>query len=404
MVIDFGNGITCDTEGPSDTCPAGLLAGDSGLDAPDVELSMTENSNLDGAVYFGSRVPGRRMVLPVGHELAWTKRELQQAFTPGVLRTISTELGSMPYYVERLMFPKLESEARRAFSVRIASPLAYPLGAVLESLASTTYTYTTTTHAAGTVKTNVDTYDSSSCRIAETVPVPSGDKLAFAGFKTKKLVSTVSVALRLYRYTSSMADATLVASRVGYLPGAISTIAYAGVFCFEISAGDNYFVEMEYDPAKVAPYSETAATAAGREAYYWNGTAWVAGDSDDSTTDWAHRYEIGTPDTDSTTVYLDPQTDVECYPVITITLAEATEELTVTDGVNTTVLTGSMEIGDVVIIDSNPASLTVTVNGTDRLTWFSGDFPLLYPDSGYIESSASGTIGVTWQPRLMGLI
>lgn len=125
--IDFGNGIVCYTHIHGND--AALEQGHRGLHAPDLDVIVTENSEGDGGVIGSSRALARHIRCTISHKAKWTRREILQAFSPGVERTISSPLGSMPYVVKApVEFPESLHEAQYRFTVTLASPLAYPEG------------------------------------------------------------------------------------------------------------------------------------------------------------------------------------------------------------------------------------------------------------------------------------
>lgn len=129
--LDFGNGIIAYFEGAASlrTIAAGAVeAGHSGFTSPEFEVVVTENGVADGGSIGTSRTLSRRLRCTVSHDRVWTRKQLQQAFTPGVERTLTCGELSMPYHVEALTFPESLFESARRFTVNLVSPLAFPVG------------------------------------------------------------------------------------------------------------------------------------------------------------------------------------------------------------------------------------------------------------------------------------
>lgn len=125
--IDFGNGIVAYSALHSGA-EAYLEKGHRGFHAPELEVIVTENAVSDGGSVGATRALARHLRASISHNRRWTRREILQAFSPGVERTISTPLGSMPYTVEApVEFPESLWESQFRFTVTLVSSLAYPL-------------------------------------------------------------------------------------------------------------------------------------------------------------------------------------------------------------------------------------------------------------------------------------
>lgn len=120
--LDFGNGIIIDG------FSSGIARGSSGLEVPQYEVPVNEFSLLDGGSVGSTRAKARRMTIKVLHDRLWSRQTISRAFSGGVMRTITSPIGSMPYYVDTLSFPENDLEAEREFTVSIVSPLAFPAG------------------------------------------------------------------------------------------------------------------------------------------------------------------------------------------------------------------------------------------------------------------------------------
>ena len=121
MYLDFGNGIIA---GGTSRDSVRITAHD-GLEYPIPDVTFGEHGILDGGQYVATRVPTRVMAATMTTE-AYSRRELAARFLPGVRYTLTSERGSIPYYVEALTFatPKLVGPVR--FTVAMRSPQAYP--------------------------------------------------------------------------------------------------------------------------------------------------------------------------------------------------------------------------------------------------------------------------------------
>lgn len=122
MYLNFGNGLI-----------AGGSASDSlriadfvGLDVPIADSTFEEHGVLDGGRYVATRVRSRAMAVTLT-TTAYTRHEITSAFRFGRRLTLSSELGSMPYYVEALLFATANQRGTVRFTVSLRSPDAYPI-------------------------------------------------------------------------------------------------------------------------------------------------------------------------------------------------------------------------------------------------------------------------------------
>ena len=97
------------------------------------------------------------------------------------------------------------------------------------------------------------------------------------------------------------------------------------------------------------------------------------------------------------------ETEVAAEPVVTITLAVPSSELTVTLG-ETMVIDAELGAGDTVRIDS--ASRTVTINGTLALDALDIDsrWPVVVAGNNTLTISELGIVTVEYEPPLLGLL
>lgn len=110
-------------------------------------------------------------------------------------------------------------------------------------------------------------------------------------------------------------------------------------------------------------------------------------------------------------VSFETYSEVDCWPVVTVTADASGQVLTVTSDAGLTTVSavdasGTIDASSVVVIDSTEHS--VTVDGVDRLDWFdrSGVWPKLSAGSNSITAALDGAevvADVEWRPRLLGL-
>lgn len=122
MYLNFGNGII-----------AGGTSRDSvrivdfiGLDVPIPSATFQEHGVLDGGKYVATRVPTRAMAVTMD-TTAYTRQQIHAAFLTGVRYTLTSDRGSMPYYVESITPESANQRGKYRFTVAIRSPQAYPV-------------------------------------------------------------------------------------------------------------------------------------------------------------------------------------------------------------------------------------------------------------------------------------
>ena len=121
MYLDFGNGIIA-----GGTASAAVRITDhGGLEFPVPEVTFQEHGVLDGGRYVTSRSPSRLMWVQAS-AFGYTRADIVSAFRVGTEYTLTSEKGSIPYYVEGLTFlsPNLVRTPR--FVLTMHSPDAYP--------------------------------------------------------------------------------------------------------------------------------------------------------------------------------------------------------------------------------------------------------------------------------------
>lgn len=122
--LDFGNGIVAGGKS-SDTY---RVFGHSGLEYPIVEQKANENAILDGGVLGSQRGAMRRMTVALDLGPNVTRREAALLFSPGVLRTMTSPLGTIDYKVEDFDHFEQNLTGDTLVSVTMLSEMAYPLG------------------------------------------------------------------------------------------------------------------------------------------------------------------------------------------------------------------------------------------------------------------------------------
>lgn len=122
MYLNFGNGIIA---GGTSRDPV-RITDFVGLDIPIADVSFEEHGILDGGRHVATRIRSRVMAVTMT-TTAYSRHEIAQAFRYGRLLTLSSELGSMPYYVEGLVFESPNQRVAARFTVSMRSPDAYPI-------------------------------------------------------------------------------------------------------------------------------------------------------------------------------------------------------------------------------------------------------------------------------------
>jgi len=122
-MVDFGNGIIA---GGSHKDRVRISQHD-GFEFPRTEVNFREFGVLPGGVYTSTRPTTRLMTCRLTFT-GYTRREIAAAWIPGVVYTISTERGSMPYVVEDIRFDSPNLVRKRiVVDLAIRSPEAYPI-------------------------------------------------------------------------------------------------------------------------------------------------------------------------------------------------------------------------------------------------------------------------------------
>lgn len=397
MILDFGNGIA------TDDVTSGIGEPSTGLDVPEFEVPVNENAVFDGGSIGGSRTKCRRMVIQVIHEKVWTRRQIMRAFTPGKERVISSALGSMPYFVEDLIFPLNMEEAEREFTVVIVSPLAYPRGGVLTSEGQPYMLHTVYSHAGDSYARKVPAYEGNMAMVFQPVTVPAGQRIIEAGIRFRRLVSsTVPVTIAIHPLDGVNPVVDIVYAQV--TRGLTQLIQRPLVFPNYDLAADGFAISAKYDRDLASPYRDNTGGYSGPKGRYRTPTGLGSGDGSGSPVDYDFRAVMASETSATTTVSVNPDSDVPTPPRIRLKLGSSTSTLTISDGVRTATINGSMAANDVVVLDTSDYS--VTVNDVDRIAWFDrdGDWPMLDSDTGLITTSVAGELSVTWRPRLMGLL
>lgn len=295
MVIDFGNGITASTDGLP-----GILRGHVGLDVPDIELAISENGVGDGGIVGPSRSKTRRMTVPVIHDRTWTRSEIARAFTPGVERTLSSPLGSMPYYVEALSFPSDDIAASHKFTVTLTSPLAYPEAALVTLTgAAAAYQFDTLNPVVAPWTLVVPpSWQSSRGTWHKTawqsITVASGEKFSNVTL-LESGYSGLPYTVELKAVVGGLPSGDAIVTQTGHFNAHMACLygvyslpsgTYAAVFTFDVPSSD-YPKPLLYS-ARGNPYS-------GGQGGHGTRTEYIAGDGTDTSMDWLFTVKIGTP-------------------------------------------------------------------------------------------------------------
>jgi hypothetical protein len=410
--IHWGNGLTA-----GGTAADSLRIYDSeGFDAPEIELAVIESTRFDGSVVGGSRSKGRRLTVWMDTD-DYTRDEILRAFTPGVLRYLSTSKGSMPYYVEIAPQFKTANTTRQVdFSVVLFSPLAFLEG---QELTETNQEFTGTTIEVTTgTPTSVPAYSATRESIYQTFQVAStctASSLRFSGLEVTE--PGISVSLTLCSTTGQLPDiSTGVITFRQFLAFTSDTSLSASIPSGLTLSPGLYALVLDYPAGKVIPRCDNAAPYGNGAGGYRASGGFTPGDgAGDITVDWAFRFTSYTDTSQPTTALMasdiEPylQTDVETDLALSIKMTAAASSLAISDGVRLMTLTGAFADGDIVEVDGSQN--TVTVNGVNRLSWFdrAGDFPkagsqLALGYDLYVTFSEPVIATARWKPRRMGLL
>lgn len=403
LPMDFGNGFIAHFSGLpgliADSGAGRIEQGHYGFTSPTVEIAVTEYAIGDGGSFDGSRATSRRMRCTVVHREAWTRKQIQQAFTPGVQRTLSTALGSMPYYVEELLFPESLAESRYKFTVSLWSPLAYPLGAALSASIEGGGGYaaegTRITQATDS-GTATFTPDIGDLIIRQTFPGFSGMLTAL-----EYTVKTAPSNPTAWRVGLARIDGTTMVTMLTVGANvAIGVQKATFPYPISVSAAQVYALVLQ----KLGGAVDIGLGYGASNPYAGGVGSAVIGTCDRTNFDLKFKVYGQLPDGGTGTVTFSADTDVIADCVVTCTMITPASSLVVFDGVRTTTITGALNINDVVVIDS--AARTVTVNGVNRIAWFNrlGDWPRVTPGTNTFTITPAAATSISWQPRLMGLI
>lgn len=326
--LDFGNGIVA---GGTSRDAVRILA-HSGLWGPDVENNVIENSVLDGGRFGGSRAMMRRVTVRL--EFArLTRRQVAAAFTPGVLRTMSTERGTLPYYVEVPPdFEPLRAVVR--CTVSMVSPQAYPLGAMRS-------------HYAGDVTVL-------SIATTDGVVAPTLSSPAYQTFTVPYECAGVDVVLNLNTTaTQVLGDMWLATCDGTGKPNlAVTGLDYA---VYQLNGSKQWAASIR-TPLSPGVYALGFRTSlASNEFKTKSGNAYTGGDVwkkvDGVLTRQTGIDVMGTITTVAAGSF-DSRSDLACSPRIIATMPVATNALTVNTAAGATRLSGSLSQGEQVIIDA----------------------------------------------------
>jgi hypothetical protein len=232
MTLNFGNGVVAGGKSTDST----RVEDFSGLDCPDVELADSENAVLDGGAISGSRSKMRRMTVKLDFADAYTRYEVAQLFTPGVLRTMTSPRGSIPYYVDvPPSFTTSNLTGRPVAVISMLSTLAYPQGIEeSESLAS----------GSGTFPSRSDV--PCGCELTITIPTGGGSEV------------TITTAAG-----DTVLDGTFVAGEVLVVDsiGSTRTVVYDGVNALSMFDRTTPFPELSAGDATVTVLCGTTPAA-----------------------------------------------------------------------------------------------------------------------------------------------
>ena len=414
--IDYGNGYIAYARTTGDVR---LRPGHSGLLFPTVEVPVAENAVMDGATIGTTRARGRRSVHPLYFRTA-TRAAIAAAFSPGVERTMTTAIGSMPYYVEDVVFVSANLKGPQDVRVVCVSPLAYPEGDTL-----------TATFEGGTgggwgaeeavvSHTTTDGYDQLTFLGAGTYEVGKGTK-----FVTDASQRITGVKLWIASATARdewLCEVRLNTDAVGYPSteiasgqALISTTTALTEFLFKfdtpVELASGYGATMHvYSLDAITWWDELRFATDSGKGYAGGGAFTVASDGVDLTyvldtaADLKFQVIGQNLDTGTGTVTFDADTDVPCAPKVTCVIVTGDNELVLTGTGWTTTITGPFVTGDIIVVDAR--EFTVTVNGTDALADFvrTGDWPEASPGSNTITIAPAAATTVQWKPRRLGLI
>jgi hypothetical protein len=402
--LDLGNGIIAYAKG---TGAYRLQPGHSGLEYPTVDVPVTENAVLDGAAIGSSRSRGRRMVLPLWIR-GMTRQQIAAAFSPGVERTITSAIGSMPYYVEDCIFNSTALATAQEVRVAIVSPLAYPEAALTSVTIAGGGGWAAEAISDEQTTSNADydfgsgAYSEQITSIGQTFGASAGEKMTGVALKAGDEAIGYGT-IRVY----GVADG---------LPTGADLYTY-GFRAITIPANTETKIPLDYvfpttgDYAVVLERSEgtalgnvlynTAGGYAGGQMVIGNGNyEWTAVTGDDL------YFKVYTQAVDGGTgsATFTADTDVPVAPVITCTMVTPNDDIVLAGDGWTTTITATLIADDVIEVDA--ANFTVKVNGVSHLAYFdrSGEWPRVTPGSNTITVTPAAGTSIAFAPRRMGLI
>ena len=414
--IDYGNGYTAYALSTGDVR---LQPGHSGLSFPTVDQPVSENAVIDGAVLGSTRIKGRRSVHPLYFRTA-TRAQIAYAFSPGVERTMTTAIGSMPYYVEDVVFTSANLKGPQEVRVICVSPLACPEGDTLTAEfeggtgSGWGATEALVTHSA------TDGYDQLTFLGAGVYEVGKGTKFILdAAQRVQGVKLYISSATARDEW---LCEVRLCADALGYPSTEIATgqalistttdlQEFTFMFDTPVELGSGYEGSVYvYSTDAITWWDELRFATDSAKGYTDGGAYTVTSDGvdlgyvPDTTADLKFVVIGQNLDTGTGTITFDADTDVPCAPVITCVIVTGDTELVLTGDGWVTTITGPFVTENIIIVDAR--NYTVTVNGTDAIADFvrTGDWPEVAPDSNTITVAPAAATSVQWKPRRLGLI
>jgi hypothetical protein len=389
--LDFSNGFIAYARTTGDVR---LLPDHTGLTYPAVELPVSENAVLGGASIGTARAKARRMAVPLYFRVS-TRAAIAAAFFPGVERTVSSALGSMPYYVEDVVFRSLNLKGPQVVTVVIVSPLAYPEGPVaLAEIAASGWTDPAV--AISQLTWDADTAANSGY---ETFPLTAGHQLVSVTLKAGAGGGLGACSAALYATAAGVATGAALANVA--VPQMGKETDFVLPFAFIVPATGTYAVKF----LNTLPGGGSAGGCAKNTAGgYASGSELSAANTVVTGDDLYFIVTTAVLAVAVGSVTFDSDTEVPCAPVVTVVMQSSDTSLVLAGEGWTTTLTDSFAANDVIVIDA--ANFTVTKNAVNALSTFdrTGEWPSVSPGSNTITVTPSAFVSATWKPRLMGLI
>lgn len=399
--IDYGNGYVAYARTTGDVR---LQPGHSGLSFPTVEQPVSENAVVDGSVLGSTRIKGRRTVHPLYFRTA-TRAQIAYAFSPGVARTMTTAIGSMPYYVEDVIFMSANLKGPQEVRIIAASPLACPEGAtraasivggggwaaesvqVQNAVEDGTSGLVLTANEVGTLRLS-QKFAATTCRnTAFEYRVRQAPSAAIA--EAYLTILDASFAQLHQQALDVSADFTVALHKIA-LTNPVVTVNGANTHAQLLLIGQPGFtIALAYSNGDYASgHLETPS-----------GSGESAGD------DLTFKVYGQVLDAGVGTATFDADTDVPCAPVISCVIGAVGAATLVLTGTGwTTTITGPFVTNDVIVVDAR--NFTVTVNGVGAIARFvrTGDWPEVSPGSNTFTVAPAAATTVQWKPRRLGLI